>query len=67
MAKVTRSEAREIALKVLFSFEFNKEEEMTVFFDETCDNFELIKNDFSFELFARTILNVDEEDAYIKK
>lgn len=67
MAKVTRREAREIALKVLFSYEFNGSQDIGVFFDETCDSFELPKDDFAYEIFAKTIQDIPQEDEYIVK
>ena len=67
MAKVTRREAREIALRVLFSNEFNENDDMSIFFDTTCDSFDMPKDDFAYEIYARTILNIKKEDEYIIK
>ena len=67
MKRISRREARETALKVLYAYEITKPEDMGEFFDETCLDHELPKDDFSYELYANAIMNSEKEDSYIIK
>lgn len=67
MGKISRREARETALKVAYAYEITKPEDFMAFFDDTCTDLELNKDDFSFELYAKTIVNKEKEDELIEK
>lgn len=67
MKKISRREARECALKNIYAYEITKPDDYATFFDDTCRELELDFDDFAFELYAKTILNIEEEDKYIEK
>ena len=67
MAKVTRRESREIAFKILFGYSIANPSDMGEYFDLSCDSMEFEKNDFSYELYAKTLINVEDIDSTIEK
>lgn len=64
---LSRRDARECALKVLYGYEFSKCNDADDFFDFTCAEGEIISDDFSKKLFLTTVANVEEIDETIEK
>lgn len=66
MASITRRAARECALKVLYSYEFNKEADPALHFATVCAEGEIPTNDFAATLFcgvAEHLTEIDEKIA----
>ena len=52
MASITRRAARECAVKALFSYDFNREDDATLHFALVCAEAEIPTNDFAASLFC---------------
>lgn len=64
---LSRRDARECALKVLYGYEFSKGSDADDFFDFTCAEADMISDDFSKQLFLATVANVEEIDETFEK
>ena len=65
MAKITRRAARECAVQILYGYDFQKDIEKEEFFLSTCDEEEIVYNDFAKELFLGTCENIEKIDEAI--
>jgi N utilization substance protein B len=66
MAKMTRRAARECAVQVLYGYDFQKEEiNAEEFFVSTCEEEEILFNDFAKGLFLGTCAHIAEIDEKI--
>ena len=65
MAKITRRAARECAVQILYGYDFQKDMEKEEFFVSTCDEEEIVYNDFAKELFLGTCENIEKIDEAI--
>ncbi|MBQ9748367.1 MAG: transcription antitermination factor NusB [Clostridia bacterium] len=65
MASITRRAARECALKALYSYEFNRDEDPTLHFALVCAEGEIPTNDFAASLFCGVAEHKTEIDAKI--
>lgn len=67
MPNLSRRAARECAVKILYGYEFSKESEPCDFFDFNCAEAGVESDDFSRELFLKTVQNLEEIDAAIER
>ena len=67
MASITRRAARECALKALYSFCFNKEEDPSMHFALICAEAEIPANDFAASLFCGAQEHLTEIDGKIEE
>ncbi len=65
MASITRRAARECAVKALFSYDFNREADATLYFALVCAEAEIPTNDFAAALFCGVVENKESIDAKI--
>lgn len=62
MSAISRRDARICAVKLIYSFEFQKDADKEAFFDLVCSEGELPHNAFSKQLFLGTCENIEKID-----
>lgn len=64
---VSRRQARECAVKLLYGYEFSREAEAGDFFDLGCSEYEMISDEFAKKLFIAAVTHLDDIDRLISE
>lgn len=64
---ISRRQARECAVKLLYGYEFSRESDPGDFFDLGCAEHEIASDEFSRELFLKAASHLDEIDSIISE
>ena len=67
MAGISRREARECALKNLYAYSISQSDNPGDFFELNCAEHELLSDDFSYELYMKTVLHLEDIDKLIEE